>query len=197
MGTPSPVRLILASGSPARRELLTQAGYAFEVIPSSIDEPTEAGVHGIRHYVQQVSWLKAAAVAPQIAAGVVIAADTVGWINGHVIGKPNDAADARRILRELGGANHELWTGVTLWRRPDDVQLVWQEMTEVAFAALSAAQIDAYLDTRQWEGCSGAYAIQEKDDPYVRVTRGSLTNVIGLPMESLQRGLAWLQRNRM
>lgn len=57
MGTPSPVRLILASGSPARRELLTQAGYAFEVIPSSIDEPTEAGVHGIRHYVQQVSWL--------------------------------------------------------------------------------------------------------------------------------------------
>jgi len=193
MGTASPVRLILASGSPARRALLARAGYRFEVMPASIDEPTEAGVHGIRHYVQQVSWLKAAAIAPRIGDGIVLAADTVGWINGHVIGKPNDAADARRILRELGGTTHELWTGVTLWRRPDDVQLVWQEMTEVAFSALSDAELDAYLATRQWEGCSGAYAIQERDDPYVRVVRGSLTNVVGLPLEALERMLPLIQ----
>ena len=127
MGEPSPFRLILASGSPARRELLEQAGYSFEVLPADIDEPTEAGFDNPRHFVQHVAWLKAAAVAPQVAEGIVLAADTVGWLDGQVIGKPADEADARRILRLLGGTHHELWTGVTLWRRPDDLQVVWQE----------------------------------------------------------------------
>ena len=119
-----PVRLILASSSPDRRALLEQAGYRIEVIPSHIDEPKGHGVSDIREFVQRVSWLKANAVAPGIDAGVLIAADTVAWIDGAVIGKPADEADARRILRQLGGREHELWTGVTLWRRPDNLQLI-------------------------------------------------------------------------
>ena len=185
MGKQPRLRLILASGSPARRELLSRAGYTFDVIPANIDEPTEAGAHGIRDYVHTLAWRKAAAVAPRISEGIIIAADTVGWLNNRVIGKPADAGDARRILRTLGGTTHELWTGCVLWRRPDDVQLCWQEISEVLFRALSDVELDAYLATRQWEGCSGAYAIQEKGDPYVRVVRGSLSNVIGLPLESL------------
>ncbi|OAI46938.1 maf protein [Planctomycetaceae bacterium SCGC AG-212-F19] len=194
MGNQHGVRLILASGSPARRELLTRAGYTFDVIPANIDEPTEADAHGIRDHVHSIAWRKAAAVAGRVADGVIIAADTVGWLHNHVIGKPADAADARRILRTLGGTTHELWTGCVLWRKPDDVQICWQEVSEVQFRALSDAELDAYLATRQWEGCSGAYAIQEKDDPYVRVVRGSMSNVIGLPMETLARLLPNLQR---
>src|SRR5262249_43209180 len=148
MGEQLPVRLILASGSPARRELLTRAGFAFEVKPSHIDEPSGVGVAGARSVVQHIAWLKAAAVAPTVAGGIVLAADTSGWLNGKVIGKPADADDARRILRLLGGTDHELWTGVCLWRRPDDLQLAWQERSLVRMARLSEGEIDSYLATR-------------------------------------------------
>jgi len=185
-------RLILASGSPARRELLERAGYAFEVVPAAIDEPSGVGVTDPRAYVQQVAWMKAAAVAPRIADGLVLAADTVGWLNGEVIGKPADEADARRILTTLGGTVHELWTGVVLWRRPDDMQICWQEVSRVRFKRLTDAELAAYLATRQWQGCSGAYAIQE-DDPFVHLVRGSMSNVVGLPMETLQAVHAWLE----
>lgn len=187
-----PFRLTLASGSAARRELLARAGYRFEVRPAAVAEPDGTGVTDIRAFVQQVAWMKAAAVAPQVAEGIILAADTVGWIHGRVIGKPADAADARHILRTLAGTTHELWTGVVLWRRPDDVQLCWQERSRVAVTALSPAEVEAYLATRTWQGCSGAYAIQEDDDPYVRVVEGSVTNVIGLPLESLEQVLRGL-----
>jgi septum formation protein len=191
--TPPPQRLILASSSPARRELLTRAGYAFEVLPANIDEPSGAGFTEVRTMVQQVAWLKAAAVAPRVAEGLVLAADTVGWANGQVIGKPEDRADAFRIIRLLSGTEHELWTGTVLWRRPDDLQLAWQEVSRVVVKPLTDAEIDQYLDTRTWQGCSGAYAIQETDDPYVRVVQGSVSNVIGLPLETLARLLPLLR----
>jgi septum formation protein len=190
------LRLILASTSPARRELLERAGYAFTVMPSQVDEPTGEGFADVRSLVEHIAWLKAAAVAPRVAGGIVLAADTVGWLNGQVIGKPADAADARRILRALGGTEHELWTGVCLWRRPDDLQVSWQEVSRVVFAQLTEAHLDEYLATRTWQGCSGAYAVQEGHDPYVRVVTGSVSNVIGLPMESLERVLAWMLGER-
>jgi septum formation protein len=192
MAAPLPFRLILASGSAARRDLLTRAGYAFLVQPSHIDEPTGEDATDPRAFVENVAWLKARATAASISDGVVLTADTIGWLDGRVIGKPADEADARRILRTLAGREHELWTGVCLWRRPDDLQVAWQEMTRVAFKAISDTELDAYLATRQWLGCSGAYAIQEDGDPYVRVVEGSMSNVIGLPMESLEKALGML-----
>ncbi len=114
MATTPPLRLILASGSPAHRELLARAGYTFEVRPAHVDKPTGAGFTDPPTYVQTVAWLKAAAVAPAFGNGLVLAADTVGWLDGQVIGKPADEADARRILTLLGGHEHELWTGVTV-----------------------------------------------------------------------------------
>ena len=192
MGEPTPLRLILASGSWGRRELLTQAGYAFEVMPSGVDEP-ETGFADPRSFTATVAWMKAAAVAPRVEAALVLAADSIAWIDGEPVLKPADEADARRILRKLSGREHELWTGVVVWRRPDDLQVCWQERSRVAFAALTDAEIDAYLANRIWQGCSGAYAIQEKDDPYVRVVEGSVSNVIGLPMETTEKVLAWLR----
>jgi septum formation protein len=179
-------RLILASGSQGRRELLQRAGYIFEILPANIDEPAGEQFANPRTMVQHTAWLKAATVAPRVSEGIVLTADTVGWINGEAIGKPADEADARRILGLLGGTEHELWTGVCLWKRPGDLQLAWQEMTRVALKRLSDPELDTYLKTRLWEGCSGAYAIQDRDDPYVRVVAGSHSNVVGLPMESLQ-----------
>ena len=187
MGEPKPTRLILASASPARRELLARTGLPFEVQSADVEEP--AGFSDPRTMVQAVSWLKAAAVAPRYESALVLAADTIAWINGRPVLKPADEADARRILRELAGREHDLWTGVTLWRRPDDLQVLFQERTRVAFAEMSDAQLDAYLATRSWRGHSGAYAIQEKDDPYVRVVAGSMSNVIGLPLETLRAAL--------
>lgn len=188
MAEPNSMRLILASASPARRELLARLGHPFEILPADIDEP-ESGFRDPRTFVQTVSWLKAAAVAPRIDEGILLAADTIAWINDHPILKPADEADARRILREMAGREHDLWTGVVLWRRPDDLQIVYQEQTRVAVAPLSEAELDVYLATRSWREHSGAYAIQEKDDPYVRVVSGSITNVIGLPLESLSQRL--------
>ena len=183
--------LILASGSLGRRELMKLHGYEFEVKPANIDEPTEARLGDCRHYVGELAWLKAQAVAAQVNDGIVIAADTVGWQHGKVVGKPEGEADARRIIAALAGTVHELWTGVCLWKRPGDWQLCWQERSLVQMKALTAAEIEAYLKTRLWEGCSGAYAIQLPDDPYLKVIEGSVSNVIGLPMESLGRALKW------
>jgi septum formation protein len=191
MVEPKPLRLILASASPARRELLARLGHPFEVVPADIEEP-QSGFADPRSFVQTVSWLKAAAVAPRIDEGIILAADTIAWINNHAILKPADEADARRILREMAGREHELWTGVVLWRRPEDLQIIWQERTRVAVAPLSEAELDVYLATRSWRGHSGAYAILEKKDPYVRVVKGSITNVIGLPLESLSERLRLL-----
>lgn len=181
-----PCRLILASASRDRRKLLAQAGYTFEIMPAHLEEPRQAAYGDCRQYVQEVAWLKAAATARAIDDGLILAADTVGWFRGEVIGKPDDEADARRILRLLGGQVHELWTGVILWKRPEDWQLAWQEVSECVVKSFTDAELDDYIATNRWVGCSGAYAIEGPDDPYVRVIRGSVSNVIGLPMESLE-----------
>jgi septum formation protein len=192
MDAQKPFRLILASGSPARKELLTRAGYSFTVLPSNIDEPTNAGFTDPRTLVAHIAWLKAAAVAPQVDQGIVLAADTVGWHEGQPIGKPADESDARRILRTISGTEHELWTGVCLWRRPDGLQLAWQEVSIVRVPQMDERDLDGYIKTRKWEGCSGAYAIEEGEDPYVRVVQGSFSNVVGLPMETLASALSSL-----
>ncbi|HEY2787167.1 MAG TPA: Maf family protein [Fimbriiglobus sp.] len=189
MGRPLPFRLVLASGSLGRRELLKLHGYTFDVLPSNIPEPTEARLGDCRHYVAELAWLKAAAVAPQIPDGVVLAADTVGWLNGRVVGKPDDEADVRRIITSLAGTVHELWSGICLWHRPSNFQFTWQERSLVRMKKLTDEEVTAYLKTRKWEGCSGAYAIQLPNDPYLTVEEGSVSNVIGLPMESLEKAL--------
>jgi septum formation protein len=186
--------LILASASLGRRVLLERLRYPFEIMPAHIDEP-EAGFSDPRTMVHTVAWLKAAAIAPRVEDGWVLAADTIAWINGHAVLKAADEEDARRILRELSGKEHELWTGVVLWRRPDDLQIAWQEKSRVAFTGMTEEKLEQYLATRSWRGHSGAYAIMEQDDPFVQVVEGSLSNVIGLPVESLTRVLQWVQQS--
>ncbi len=196
MGEKLPFRLILASASPARRYLLARASYSFDVIPSNVDEPKGEGFSTPQSLVAHIAWLKAEAVARQTRGQgptVILAADSLGWYEGEPIGKPADAADARRILGTLMGSTHELWTGVCLWIQPGDMQIAWQEVSRVVMSVLPAGDLDAYIAAGAWQGCSGAYAIQETgDDPLVKVVQGTVSNVIGLPMETLERVLTWL-----
>lgn len=194
-----PFRLILASASPARRYLLSRDGYSFTVTPSHVDEPGGEDFHDPRALVAHIAGLKATAVARAShgdSPTVILAADSLGWHDGKPVGKPVDRADARRILTTLMGTRHQLWTGVCLQLLPGNLQVAWQEASTVEMSRLPDADLEAYLDSGRWEGCSGAYAVQESGvDPLVRVVDGTVSNVIGLPMETLEKVFDWLTRN--
>src|SRR5262249_52900259 len=148
------------SGSRDRPPLLAEAGYTLDVMPPHIDEPRQAAHGDCPQYVQEGAGLQAAPTPEKGADGPILTPDTLGWFRGDVIGKPDDADDARRILRMLGGQVHELWTGCTLWKQPEEWQLSWQEVSECVVKPFTGAELDAYIATKRWVGCSGAYSIE-------------------------------------
>jgi len=176
--------LILGSSSPSRIELLKRIFSSFEIIKPDIEEPS-SGFSSPREQVAVISWLKGQEVSLQVKQGVIIAADTIGWIDGKPLLKPIDREDAKEMISRMSGRNHELWTGVVLWHKPTNLQLCWQEQSIVSFKKVSPAEIEHYLETRSWKNHSGSYAIEEENDPWVQISQGSITNVIGLPLESL------------
>ena len=178
----SPVRLVLASASPRRRDLLTAAGYAFGIDPADVDESdydprlTPADVAAL------LAGRKADVVAARHPHAVVLASDTVVALGTEALGKAVDAADARRILGRLSGTTHEVVTAVRLVCRSTGFAAAEVVRSGVSMRVLSAAELDAYVATGLWEGKAGAYGIQD-DDPFVTRIEGSLTNIVGLPME--------------
>jgi septum formation protein len=168
-------RLTLASASPRRRELLEQLGFALEIRPADTDETPLVG-EPPRDYVLRVAAEKARAVA-----GVaVLAADTAVVLGTEILGKPRDAADARRMLRALSGVPHEVLTGVCV--RRDGVERRAVVAAEVRLDPLTDAQIDWYVATGEPLDKAGAYAVQGLAAAFVREVRGSVSNVIGLPL---------------
>jgi septum formation protein len=181
---PSPI--ILASASPRRRQLLSEAGYAFEVATPDVDEstfPTE-GIPA-REYTETLALAKARTVAPKYPDRLVIGADTVADFAGEIIGKPLDADDAERITRKLFSAPHKVVTGVAIVRLCDDTELVESDSTTVYPKPMTPGQIAEHIKSDTWRDKAGAYAIQETGDEFVDRIEGSLTNVMGLPMELL------------
>jgi septum formation protein len=176
--------LILGSSSPSRIELLKRIFNTFEIIKPDIEEPS-SGFSSPREQVAVISWLKGQEVSLQVKQGIIIAADTIGWIDGKPLLKPIDREDAKEMISRMSGRNHELWTGVVLWHKPTNLQLCWQEQSIVSFKKVSPAEIEHYLETRSWKNHSGSYAIEEENDPWVQISQGSITNVIGLPLETL------------
>jgi septum formation protein len=177
-------RLILASASPRRRQLLAEAGYAFEVDPSGIDEPEPAGGADPATYAAGLAWRKAWDVARRRGEGLVLAADTVGAVDGLILNKPADRADAERMIRLQEGRDSDVLTAVCLVRAERCEWAGAVETSVVRFKALTDAERDAYLDSGRWRGKAGAYGVQDRD-PFVSVARGSFHNVVGLPMERL------------
>jgi septum formation protein len=183
--------LILASSSPRRRELLASLGVAFAICKPEVDETPHAGEDPLA-YVQRLSAAKAAAAAGMLRPpALILAADTVVIHAGEILGKPLDAADARRILRRLRGTTHTVCTAVTLYRLDTTPQQTTRlTCTEVLMRRYSDAEIDAYIATGDPFDKAGSYAIQHPDFAPVARLDGSYTNVVGLPLETVQAALA-------
>ncbi len=178
------MNLILASASPRRRQLLAEAGYEFEVDPSGIDEPEPSGPVDVAWYVSELAFRKAASVALRRGRGLVLAADTSCAVDGVILNKPVDRADAERMIRLQEGRHVEVLTAIVLYRAEAREWAGAVESTVVRVRPLSDAERDEHLDSGRWEGKAGAYGVQD-DDPFVTVVSGSWSNVVGLPMERL------------
>ena len=189
-GTERQPRLVLASASPRRQQLLREAGYEFAVFPANIDEEVYPNLMPIE-LARHLSFEKAKAVAARFPNDVVLAADTVVAFGDRAMSKPEDAEDARRMLTLLSGTTHIVITGVTVMQKESDVRQTRVAMSAVRMRALSQAEIEGYIATGQWEGKAGGYGIQD-NDPFVTRLSGSHTNVVGLPMELVEKILAEL-----
>lgn len=172
------MRLTLASASPRRRELLAQIGVTPDAImPADIDEAPQRGEQP-RPYALRLAREKAAAVDVP---GLVLAADTVVSVGRRILGKPTDADEAVRFLTLLGGRRHRVMTGIAL-RRADGFVSAKTVETSVKLKRLSAAELNAYIDSGEWQGKAGGYAIQGIGAAFVPWISGSYTNVVGLPL---------------
>lgn len=170
------MKLTLASQSPRRRELLGQLGLALDVRPAHTDETPRPG-EPARAYVLRVAREKARAVEGE----VVLAADTAVVLDGEILGKPEGDADARRMLGALAGRAHEVVTGVCVRRGGREEEAV--VASTVVFAPLDEARIAWYVATGEPRDKAGAYAVQGAGGAFVREVRGSVSNVVGLPLD--------------
>ena len=180
-------RIILASASPRRAELLRAAGIAFDVLPADVDETPHPNEQA-NAYVRRLAEAKARAVAASSRTYPVLAADTTVVVDGQILGKPFDDDDARRMLRMLAGERHEVITGVALAHRGD--VHVHVEVTAVEFAAMSDAEIDWYVSTGEPRDKAGAYGIQGGASRFITRVDGSYSNVVGLPIALVYQMLA-------
>ena len=181
-------KVILASASPRRRELLAQTGLEFEVIPGEIEE--DAVIQNLRTdpaaAVEALSRCKAEAVAQQIPEGIVIGSDTIVWDN-EIMGKRKDRADAYRMLRQIQGKTHSVFTGVTVLVKDEagtKSQVFFCE-TKVTVYPMTEKETEAYLDTGESMDKAGAYGIQGKFGLWVKEINGDYNSVVGLPLSAL------------
>ena len=186
--------LVLASASPRRRALLDEAGIPYELEPSDGDESLDEE-QGARLSPEEVAVHLAERKARAVAAGraqrgeelLVLGADTVVALGegreARLLGKPEDAADARSMLRALSGTRHRVITGVCLVRTRDGRAFAGYERTFVTMREIAPAEVEAYVASGEWEGKAGGYAIQETADAFVvRLEEGGFDNVVGLPV---------------
>ena len=179
-------RIILASGSPRRRELLAQIGIKTEVIPSWADENTDIADPEKR--VEELARRKCVDVARDLPSGIFLGADTVVSIDGVILGKPADTEEAKEMLRKLSGKTHQVYTGVALMQKAaGDVirKAVFSEKTDVTVAELDEYDIEEYVATGDPMDKAGAYGIQGNFAKFVKRIDGEYSNVVGLPLAAV------------
>jgi len=187
-------KLILASRSPRRRELLAEAGYPFDVcVPSDAAEAGECSGESPVELVSRLAYQKAADVAGRFAAGLILGCDTVAECDGQVLGKPVDEDDARRMLQTLSGREHRVLSGLCLWPLPNGRPSLRVAVTLLRMDVLAEPLLNAYLASGLWKGKAGAFGYQDGID-WVQVYAGSESNVVGLPMELLAEMLQTMDK---
>jgi len=183
---PDQPALILASASPRRRELLSRLGVAFEVMVAEVTEFEDADADP-RLMVAHNSALKADWVAERRPEALVLGADTTVFIDGTVLNKPRDRTEAALMLRRLSGRTHTVYTGLAVRRRRDGIRLDQGEASEVTFKPVDDRAIDDYLQRVNTLDKAGAYSIQDSSELIVAGYSGSLTNIMGLPLEATKQ----------
>jgi septum formation protein len=185
------MRIILASQSPRRHQLLRDAGYEFEtVLPSETAECGICSRESTPELVARLAYQKAMDVAPRVGApGVVVACDTVADIMGRVLGKPEDRRHAEEMLRLLSGRRHAVYSGLCVMRVPHGEPQVKVAKSELVMTELSEAQLTEYLDSEDWFGKSGAFGYQD-GHPWLQLVSGTADNVVGLPLDLLKQMLS-------
>jgi septum formation protein len=173
-------KLVLASSSPRRAEILERAGWPHEIIVAGIDETVLTNEEPAT-YVQRLARSKAEAVASRLAQGLVLGADTTVVVAHQILGQPVDEMDARRMLDLLNGKWHDVLTGVALVRVGGETR-VGYETTRVRFAEMSEKEIDWYIATGEPFGKAGAYGIQGKASLFIEEIEGDYFNIMGLPI---------------
>ncbi|MFY8215645.1 MAG: Maf family protein [Chthoniobacterales bacterium] len=184
-------QLILASRSPRRQQLLEEAGVSTVIAPADIDELSDHP-ESPRHLALENAYRKALVLSSRHPEAVVLAADTIVVLNGEIFGKPETMEVAQSMLSRLAGQTHEVITGVCLSRPATGTVVQFEEVTRVHFRKLSPAEIEDYLQTIDPLDKAGGYSAQEDGRRLIERIEGSLTNVIGLPME---RTLAAIQHH--
>jgi septum formation protein len=179
-------RLILASASPRRKELLAELGWPFEITPAAVTE-YEAADADPREMVRHNAALKADWVSLRQPEATVIGADTTVFVGKTVLNKPRDGAEAREMLRRLSGSRHTVFTGLAVRRHRDRLKLDRGVASEVSFKVLTEATIELYLSRVHTLDKAGGYAIQEESDLIIAGFTGSLTNIVGLPLEEMKQ----------
>ncbi|HET8921484.1 MAG TPA: Maf family protein [Candidatus Acidoferrum sp.] len=183
------MKLILASASERRAEILRDAGIPFTVLSAAVDETPVPG-ETAHDLVQRLAEAKAElAAARAVGPAIVIGADTVVLLDGHILGKPRTTDDARHMLEHLSGRTHHVVTGVALIRLPDVERLSFIETTHVHFAKPSDDDITRYLASGEAYDKAGAYAIQGRAGRYIPRIEGCYFNVVGLPLARLHQSL--------
>ena len=196
------MKIVLASASPRRADILRNAGIPFEVLAARVDETRRAGeLRG--DYVRRMALEKARAAAVDANAGdgdcLFVGADTVVVAGDEILGKPRSEEDARRMLRKLSGNVHEVHTGLAVVQRPRKAEGIVDEVTRVTFAPLSDEEIESYIATGEPFDKAGAYGIQGIAGRYVTRIEGCYFNVMGLPLArlwSLLREFGWKETER-
>lgn len=182
-------RLILASASPRRRELLAQIGLEFTVIPSHAEEVITKQIPS--EVVEELSAQKARDIAASVEEGIIIGADTVVCQDGKIMGKPRDRADARRMLRQIQGGSHSVFTGVAVLvkERGSEVCTTFSKETRVQVSPMTEQETEKYLDTGEPMDKAGAYGIQGRFAAWIEGIEGDYNNVVGLPVAALYQVL--------
>ncbi|HKR59328.1 MAG TPA: Maf family protein [Pyrinomonadaceae bacterium] len=179
-------RLILASKSPRRAEILRAAGWTFETLAANIDETRQANETAV-DYVQRLAQEKAEAVAKKLQSGLILGADTIVVVNDEILGQPRDKEDARRMLGLLSGKWHEVFTGVALLNAGNERRQLAHQVTRVRFAEISPAEIEWYISTGEPSDKAGAYAIQGRGSIFIEEVQGDYFNIVGLPIRLVYR----------